>query len=260
MSGAKTNPVIEMRDVTVAAMKNPDVVVAGNVDWTVNAGDFWAIGGWHASGKSDFMMTVGGLAAPKKGSYRLFGEEMPIFDDERLARRLRLGLVFDGGQLLNRLTVAGNIALPLQYHTDDPPEKISERVAAILEATELSPWANSTPGAIGRNWRQRAGLARAIALKPEILLVDNPLSGLDLRHANWWLGFLDGLFAGHPLLDKKPVTLVVTADDLRPWKARARQFAFLRDRKFSVLGNRAQLDAVSDPLVKELLSGTAIEV
>jgi len=260
MKGTKTNPVIEMRDVTVAAMKNPDTIVAENVNWTVNSGDFWVIGGWHGSGKSDFMMTVGGLAAPKSGSYHLFSEEMPIFEEERLAQRLRLGLVFDGGQLFNRLTVAENIALPLQYHSDDSPEIINERVMSILEATELLPRANSTPGAIGRNWRQRAGLARAIALRPEILLVDNPLSGLDLRHANWWLGFLDSLFAGHPLLDKKPVTLVVTADDLRPWKDRAHQFAFLRDRKFSVLGDRAQIDAASDPLVKELLSGTAIEV
>src|SRR5262245_63759858 len=106
-----TQPMIEMRGVSIAAMKDSDTVIAENVNWTVNAGDFWAIGGLHGSGKSDFVMMTGGITAPKGGLYCLFGEEMPIFDDARLAQRLRLGLVFDGGQLFNRLTVAENVAL-----------------------------------------------------------------------------------------------------------------------------------------------------
>lgn len=247
MSETSASPIIEMRDATIAAMKNPDTVIAENVNWTVNAGDFWVVAGWHGSGKSDFLMTLGGLAAPKSGSYHLFGEQMPIFEDERLAQRLRLGLVFDGGQLFNRLTVAENIALPLQYHREETPEKIRERVTAILEATELSQWANSTPGALSRNWRKRAGLARALALRPEILLMDNPLSGLDFRHASWWREFMCSLSKGHDSLDKKPLTLVVTSDDFRLLKDIGRQFALLRDKKFLILGNRDELGTASDP-------------
>src|SRR5207249_2259759 len=116
---------------------------------------------------------------------------------------------------------------------------LSQEVAAeqshdLLDALALAEWSDSTPGAIGRNWQKRVGLARALALKPELLLIDNPLAGLDLRHAHWWLSFLDGLVKGHQLLDGRKQTLVVTTPDLRPWKSQARQFAILREKRFTV--------------------------
>jgi ABC-type transporter Mla maintaining outer membrane lipid asymmetry ATPase subunit MlaF len=110
------------------------------------------------------------------------------------------------------------------------------------------------PSAIGRNWQKRVGLARALVLKPELLLVDDPLAGLDPRHTNWWLAFLDALSRGHPLLEGRPVTLVVTTADLRPWKGHARQFAVLNSQKFSVLGEWSQLESGADPFVQELLT------
>jgi ABC-type transporter Mla maintaining outer membrane lipid asymmetry ATPase subunit MlaF len=217
-------------------MRDMNTVMLENVNWTVSAGDFWVIGGLQGSGKSDFVLLTGGLMAPLNGCYRFFGEEMPIFEEHRLQERLKLGLVFDGGQLLNHLTIAENIALPLRYHRNLSAAKAHDEVQRMLELTDLAPWADSTPGAIGRNWQQRVGLARALMLKPEVLLVDNPLAGLDLRHRGWWLNFLSELSSGHDWLDKKPVTLIVTADDLRPWRKRAKQFGMLRGKQFSKLG------------------------
>ena len=127
-------------------------------------------------------------------------------------------------------------------------------MSELLECTELAPWAESTPGTLGRSWQKRAGLARALALKPEVLLVDNPLAGLDPRHVHWWLGFLDQLSKGHRLMQGRPVTLVVTTADFRPWKGHARQFAVLRNHGFAVLGAWAQLEAASEELVRELLT------
>ena len=124
----------------------------------------------------------------------------------------------------------------------------------LLECTELTPWAESTPGTLGRSWQKRAGLARALALKPEVLLVDNPLAGLDPRHVHWWLGFLDQLSKGHRLMHGRPVTLVVTTADFHPWKGHARQFAVLRNHGFVVLGAWGQLEAASEELVRELLT------
>ena len=109
-------PAIEMTGVAVGALRDPDTTVAEGINWTVNAGDYWVVAGLHGSGKSDFLMLTGGLMAPRQGRYRFFGEEMPIFEEARLKERLRLGLVFEGGQLFNHLTVAENVALPLRYH------------------------------------------------------------------------------------------------------------------------------------------------
>jgi ABC-type transporter Mla maintaining outer membrane lipid asymmetry ATPase subunit MlaF len=108
---------------------------------------------------------------------------------------------------------------------------------------------------MGRNWQQRAGLARALALKPEVLLLDNALTGLDPRDAFWWLQFLDRLSRGEALPDQKPMTLVATADDLRPWRDRARQFALLKDRRLVVLGDQKRLAEHPEPLLRDLLPG-----
>jgi ABC-type transporter Mla maintaining outer membrane lipid asymmetry ATPase subunit MlaF len=106
---------------------------------------------------------------------------------------------------------------------------------------------------MGRNWRKRVGLARALMLKPEVLLLDNPLTGLDLRHANWWLNFLEQLNKGCDFMGGRAVTLVVTAEDLRPWRNRARQFAVLKNKRLVVLGNWAQVEAASAEMVHELM-------
>ncbi|MBC8095493.1 MAG: ATP-binding cassette domain-containing protein [Akkermansiaceae bacterium] len=250
-------PLLEMRGVSVSAMRDQNTVIMENVDWTVAAGDFWVIGGLQGAGKSDFLLLAGGLMAPVAGTYSFREEKMPIFEDHRLRERLKLGFVFDGGQLLNHLTIAENIALPLRYHKNLGIEQARAEVQRMLDLTDLAPWADSTPGAVGRNWQQRVGLARALMLRPEVLLLDNPLGGLDLRHRGWWLNFLSELSSGHEWLDKKPVTLVVTADDLPPWRKRARQFAVLKEKRFVIIGSWDDVEKATDERVQDLLAFAA---
>ncbi len=251
----RTNePVIEMRALSAAAMKNPGRVVLEEVNWSVGAGEYWVLAGPQGSGKSDFLMLTAGLAAPADGTYRLFGEPMPIFEGERLATRLRLGLVFDGGQLLNHLSIAQNLALPLRYHHNLTAAEAGERVQALLDLTGLAPWADAPPGAVARNWRKRAGLARALMLQPEALLLDDPLAGLDPWHAHWWRDFLRQLAAGHRFFGGRPMTLVVTAEGLRSWKGQACHFALLDKKRFVVLGNWTEVEHASHPLARELLA------
>ena len=249
-------PPIAMHGVSVNALRDPETVVATQVDWTVAPGEFWVIGGLQGSGKSDFLMMTAGLMPPHAGEYRLFGETMPIFEESRLAHRLRVGLVFDGGQLLNHLTVFENVALPLRYHRNLSQAEVEDEVRAMLSAVGLLPWASNTPGALPRPWRKRAGLARALMLRPELLLVDGAISSADLRHANWWLGFLDALARGHPLLGGKPLTLVATAEDLRPWRGHATHFALLAEQRFSVLGDWPQVEQDTSAALRVLLGET----
>jgi len=248
------NAVIHLKGVSIADLKEPARVVLEKVDWTAYAGDFWAIGGLHASGKSNLLAMLGCIMPPAAGEYTLFDEKFSSRARlEYSPARRRLGIVFDGGRLVHDLTVAENIALPLRYHRNQRLEDTAEEVEALLEAVGLTPFAGSHPASMGRNWQQRAGLARALALKPEILLLDNCLTGLDPRDAGWWLAFLSSLASGHPLLDNRPMTLIATADDLRPWRERASQFAILKNRQFVVVGSQSDLSRYSDPMLHELL-------
>src|SRR5689334_22174275 len=104
-----TVPALEMRDVTVTSLKDSAKVVVEGVNWTVATGDFWAVAGLMRSGKSDLMALAAGVMRPTRGTYRLFGKELIAgFEQEQLELRLRIGLVFDGGQLLHQLTLAEN--------------------------------------------------------------------------------------------------------------------------------------------------------
>jgi len=243
---------IEMRNIAVSSIRDSEAISVEEVNWNVAPGDFWAIGGLHGSGRSDLLMMAGGLMGPARGSYHFFGNEMPIFEGEHLPVRLRLGFVFHDGNLLNQLTVAQNVALPLRYHRNLKAEDADRDVNELLAHTELEPWAGSTPGAMTHGWRKRAGLARALMLRPEVLLLDGPLTGLDLRHRSWWLNFLGELSKGHAWMKGKPITIAVSTDDFRPWQDLARQFAALKEKRFVVLGSWQQLQAANDQLVHEL--------
>lgn len=254
-----TPPIIETIDVAVTASGFISETLVEGVNWRVGAGEFWVVGGLHWAGKSALLLTAAGLQRPHCGRHFLFGRETTALDEEMLLEeRLRIGLVFeDGGRLFARLTVAENVALPLCYHRNCAREEAEERVWAILSATGLLRVAQETPGRISRQLRQRVGLARALALDPEALLVDNPMAGLDPRERHWWLEFLGRLAAGDGLTPRR-VTLVVTTDDLAPWVDRGQKFAVIEQRRWRSIGGREQLAAGTDPLLRELMAAGRI--
>lgn len=250
-------PVLEMVGLSAPSLNNPRLIILEDITWSAAAGDFWAVGGLQGSGKSDFVAVAAGILPPARGVFRMFGRELAVgFEQDRLEVQLRLGLVFDGGRLLSHLTVAENISLPMRYHQNRGLEAVGESLRALLDFAGLQRWSDLHPGSLAPTIRQRAGLARALALRPEVLLLDAPLTGLDPAESAWWLERLAGLHAGHPLLEGRPLTLVVTADDLRPWSRHARQFAVLKHHRLVELPTGpatepeaflAQLQAAPDP-------------
>ncbi|HVU08200.1 MAG TPA: ATP-binding cassette domain-containing protein [Verrucomicrobiae bacterium] len=254
MSEISQPPILEIRDAAVAALREPSLMVVEKVNWTILPAEFWVVAGQQYSGKSDLLMLGAGLMNPAGGSCRVFGCETASFGEAQLAERLRVGFVFQGGQLFNRLTIAENVALPLRYQKDWTPEQAAESVKTLLDILELSPIADLTPPNVAASWRLRAALARTLILKPELLLLDNPLHGLGARHRQWLLHFLDQLWRGHEFFGGRPLTLIVSTEDLRPWQNARRKFALLHEKKFMPLGFWTEIATTEDPIVKELLA------
>lgn len=235
--------VFEMRDVTVPSRHDSELPSLHHVNWSVRKDEFWIVGGLQGSGKSDLMFMLSGLTKPIDGCFELFGQNMAQhFGDEFLPNRRRIGMVFDDARLLNHLSIAENVALPARYHHNLLAEEVEAWTTALLRATDVVAFADSTPSVVARNWRRRAALARALALKPEVLFLENPLRGLDVRHIAWWVEFVQRLWRGHDLMSGKPMTIVASTDEFRPWRNAGAQFATLHERKFETLGTAAPED------------------
>jgi ABC-type transporter Mla maintaining outer membrane lipid asymmetry ATPase subunit MlaF len=250
--------VIEMRDAQVAALRNMSVTVLEHVNWLVQAGEFWVVAGLQHSGKSDLLMHAAGLTAPLSGECRVFGCDTREYDESRIADRLRVGFTFAGGKLFDQLTIAENVALPLRYHRELPETETAGLVEGLLELLGIEKFAAATPGNIIPAWRQRAAIARALVLQPELLLLDNPNGGLTARHREWLTDFLDQLWRGHSFFGGRPMTIVVTTDDLQMWRHPRRQFAAVHEGLFCVLGEWGGNEFARNHVVQDLIEG-AIE-
>jgi ABC-type transporter Mla maintaining outer membrane lipid asymmetry ATPase subunit MlaF len=254
---SEPTPAIELINVDVmGAELRADTVMIKNVTWTINRGDYWVVGGLPGTGKTDLLATAAGLQRPGAGTHLVFGRDLNQMDEgEQLRERLRLGMIFQlGGRLFSHQTIAENLALPVCYHRNCTFEEAHPQVQTILKVTELSGMERRRPHRLTRNLHQRVALARALMLEPEVLLIDNPLAGIDARQAYWWLDFLPRLAAGVPEFLHRKITLVVTTDDFRPWRAQGTRFALVNAKQWSIIGGRDELEKSADPAVRELLA------
>lgn len=254
---SEATPAIELVNVDVTGAElRADTVVIKNVNWAINPGDYWVVGGLPGAGKTDLLATAAGLQRPAAGVHLVFGRDLyRLHEGEQLRERLRVGIVFqNGGRLFSHQTILENLALPICYHKNCTLEEARPRAQEILKLTELSGLERRRPHRLTRNLHQRVALARALMLEPEVLLIDNPLLGIDARQAYWWLNFLPKLAAGvHELLHRK-MTLVVTTDDFRPWRDQGNRFALVNAKQWSMIGGREDLEKSADPAVREILA------
>ncbi len=246
-----------MNDVSVASAFRTEVVVIADVQWEVAKNEFWVIGGLHSSGKTDLLLTAAGLQRPAKGFVTIFGKQQGNLEEsELMEERRRIGVVFEnGGRMFRQLTVVENIALPLRYHENLSAAESEERIHSILECTGLTPFAHNTIGALSPPWQQRVGLARALALKPELLLIDKPSIGA--RYMAWWQDFLQKLAEGS-IFEGHPMTLVLTTDDFRDWANLGTHFAMVKKKRWHLLGGKAELARSQDELWRDLTGEISI--
>jgi phospholipid/cholesterol/gamma-HCH transport system ATP-binding protein len=177
MTQSISEPVIEVRDLVRAFGKR---TVLNGISFTVNKGDTVIIMGTSGCGKSTLLRHIIGSLRPTSGSIKIFGQEITSMSDNELDQlRLRFGMNFQFGALLQSLTVGENVSLPLIENSRVDPNIVDLVVKMKLELVGLTGFENLKPAELSGGMRKRVGLARAVALDPELLFSDEPTSGLD---------------------------------------------------------------------------------
>ena len=169
---AETSPLVEVRDLTIGW---GDTILQKNATFDVHRGDVFAILGGSGCGKSTLLRFLIGLEEPLTGSVRFAGRTL----EEYSVPRPRFGVMFQSGALLGSMTVGENVALPLEQWTDLPKEAIAAIVLAKLRLVGLGNAVDKLPSEISGGMKKRAAIARAMALEPELLFLDEPSAGLD---------------------------------------------------------------------------------
>lgn len=152
-----------------------DKPIQSGIDLEIAAGEVFLILGGSGTGKSTLLKHMIGLQRPISGSVELVGHGDPM----ELSGRPPFGVAFQGGALFGSMTVAENVALPLETWTDLDAETIAEIVSGKLRLVDLGGYGNHLPAAISGGMRKRAAIARALALEPALLFLDEPSAGLD---------------------------------------------------------------------------------
>jgi putative ABC transport system ATP-binding protein len=180
-----------------------DVQALSGVDVDIAVGEFIAITGPSGSGKSTLMHILGCLDSPSSGSYRLDGEDVGTLSGKRLAqvRNRKVGFVFQTFNLMPRLTVEENVALPLKYRGGVPRAERRARALALLERLGLSDRIGHRPDELSGGERQRVAIARALVGEPTILMADEPTGNLDSKAGSEVLKtFAELHAAGHTIV------------------------------------------------------------
>jgi ABC-type sulfate/molybdate transport systems ATPase subunit len=256
-----TNPplsLVSLYRVSIASRHDPSTSVVSGIDWSIQTEQFWVVAGSPGCGKTQLLEIIAGLTPPSEGTVSLGAEDGADAGPGGVAPWKRIGLVFaDGGRPFNQLTVAQNVGLPLCYHRGCALEAVATRIQQLLEWTGLEAYGARLPSQLNRGLRQRVALTRALALEPSVLLLDNPLSGLAVSQARWWLDFLARLRPSLLPGFTPPAAVVITTDDLRPWLTVGTDFALMADGHWHLLGGRADVATSTDPGVKDLLADPA---
>jgi phospholipid/cholesterol/gamma-HCH transport system ATP-binding protein len=170
-------PIIEVVDLV---RKFGERAVLDDISLSIYRGETLVIMGGSGCGKSTLLRHMIGSMKPTSGSVKIFGEEITTMNEREISRvRRRFGMLFQSGALLASLTVGENVALPLLQHTDKSADEIEEIVKQKLQMVGLTGFEDLKPAEISGGMKKRVGLARALALDPELLFSDEPTSGLD---------------------------------------------------------------------------------
>jgi phospholipid/cholesterol/gamma-HCH transport system ATP-binding protein len=241
-------PIVEVRDLRT---RFGDAIVHDGVSLEVREGEVFALAGASGCGKSTLLREMMLLQKPQSGSIRVLGREVVgLGDEEALPLRRDCGVMFERGGLFGSLTVRENVGLPLREHTALDDRLIDEIAAVKIALTGLPPSAAAKyPVELSGGMRKRAALARAIALDPRLLFLDEPTAGLDPLSAD---GF-DRLV--RHLKELLGLTIFMVTHDLDLLWGVADRVAFMVEGRIAGVGTMQELSKSEQPLVREYFYG-----
>jgi phospholipid/cholesterol/gamma-HCH transport system ATP-binding protein len=248
-AAAASDVVVDVRDAYYAVGGRP---IFSGLDLTARRGRITAIMGPSGTGKTTLLRLITAQITADRGQAMAFGRDLATLNsDEVYGLRRRIGMLFQNGALLTDLDVFENVAFPVREHTDLPEPLIRLLVLTKLQAVGLRGAADLMPGELSGGMARRVALARAIVMDPEVLIYDEPFTGLDpislgviqrlIKHMNAALG----------------ITSIVVSHDVQELAAIADDSYLLSAGRIAASGTPAELRASDSAAVRQFLTGAA---
>ena len=244
---SEAQPIESVIEISKVSTRFGDHVVLSELDLVVRRKEIFALIGGSGSGKSTLLREMILLQRPDSGSIRVLGTDLhELGNDQALALRQRWGVMFQHGGLFGSLTVKENVGLPLREHTELADALIDEIAASKLAMTGLTPEVGAQyPSELSGGMMKRASLARAMALDPELLFLDEPTAGLDPVSAEG----VDELV--RKLRDLFGLTIFMITHDLDLLWEVADRVAVLADGKVQGVGSMSELSRMDNPAIRQ---------
>ncbi len=226
--------------------------VLDGVNLTINTGETTVIIGRSGCGKSVLLKHIIGLLKPESGHVLINGKDVTKMDEKELsALRMKFGMLFQGAALFDSLNVFENVAFSLIEHTTTDRETMRKRVKECLSLVGLKDIEGKKPAELSGGMRKRVGLARAIARWPQIILYDEPTTGVDPIMGD---AINDLIVELHNKL--KVTSIAVTHDMISAYKI-ADRIAMLYNGKIIAVGTPDEIKGTKDPIVKQFITGAS---
>jgi phospholipid/cholesterol/gamma-HCH transport system ATP-binding protein len=223
-------------------------IVLDGIDLTVQSGETLAVLGRSGTGKSVLLKLIIGLQKPDSGSIRIDGQEITLLPLDAMNEiRKKMGFLFQHAALYDSLTVEQNVAFPLNRHTKMTESEQGIRVKELLSSVGMEGDLKKMPSDLSGGMQKRVGLARALALKPTILLLDEPTAGLDPITS----GEINELIL--KLQEAHDMACIVVTHDLHSAKTIADRLALLHEGKVLIEGTFKELEKSENEFVSEFL-------
>ena len=223
-------------------------MVLNGVELEVNQGETVAVLGRSGMGKSVLLKLLIGLQKPDAGTIEIFGNEIGGLSlDELNALRKKVGFLFQNAALYDSLTVEENVAFPLHRHTGMSDTECGERARDLLSRVGMERDAPKLPADISGGMKKRVGLARALALEPEVMLLDEPTAGLDPITAGEIVKLI------RELQEERRISSVIVTHDMHSVEALADRVALLHEGNVVAAGSLEEIKRNNNRLVAEFL-------